>query len=151
MTGTVMQQGSGKHTISMKMGHPTREQAYAMCGVVRDGQACDEIPSAGGRDNTTAWFMFSADGSLCGNGKQGDVAAGQIENGHVLTIQVDLDAGTLKFWVDGQPHDPGWATEVMGPLRWAVSRLHTGTSVEIVPNPELQPWTEWEPLEEKDY
>ena len=86
--------------------------------------------------------MGCYDGSLFGNGKYNDDRAGGIKNGHVLTIQVDLDAGTLRFWVDGQPHGPGWATGVTWPLRWAVSVFETGTSVEIAPNPELQPWTQ---------
>ena len=119
MTDTVMEQGSGKRTISMKMGHPTNEGASALCGVVRDGQACDEEP-AQDRDDTIAWFMHCANGSLFGNGKDCDDEAGEIKNGQVVTIQVDLDAGALKYWVDGQPHGPGWATGVTGPLRWAV-------------------------------
>ena len=37
----------------------------------------------------------------------------------MLTMQVDLDAGTLKFWVDGKSHGPGWTNGVAGRLRWA--------------------------------
>ena len=31
---------------------------------------------------------------------------GKIKSNQVLTIQVNMDAGTLKFWVDGKPHGP---------------------------------------------
>ena len=139
MTDTVMDQGSGKHTISMKIADPTIEYAGIYCGVVRDGQACDKYPLSGGRDNTTGWLMGCASGSLWGNGKWNDEMAGQIKNGQVLTIKLDLDAGTLKFWVDSQSHGSRWTTGVIGPLRWAVSVSRTGAFVEIAPSPELLP------------
>ena len=53
----------------------------------------------------------------------------------MLTTQVDLDAGTLKFWVDGKPHGPGFTSGVTGRLRWATSMFWKGNSVQIVPNP----------------
>merc|ERR1712086_1068717 len=65
--------------------------------------------------------MYSKRGSLWGNGKQGADGAGCINDGQVLTMQVDLDAGTLKFWVDGKPHGPGFTSGVTGRLRWATS------------------------------
>ena len=56
----------------------------------------------------------------------------------------DLDKGTLRFWLDGQPHGPGWSSGVKGKLRWGVSMLYAGLAVQIVPTPELQPWTPWD-------
>ena len=54
-------------------------------------------------------------------------------------MQVDLAAGTLKFWLDGKPHGPGWTSGVTGQLRWATSVGDKGSSVQIVPTPlELQ-------------
>ena len=55
-------------------------------------------------------------------------------------MQVDMDAGTLKIWVDGKPHGPGYTSRVTGPLRWATSMLYKHNSVEIVTTttPELQ-------------
>ena len=54
-------------------------------------------------------------------------------------MKVDMDVGTLKFWVDGKPHGPGYTSGVTGPLCWAINVFRKG-SVEIVPTPELQPW-----------
>ena len=106
------------------------------CGVARDGVACDE--DYANRANTEAWYMYS-NGTLNGNGKEDDDEAGRINEGQVLTIQVGLDAGTLKFWLDGKPHGPGWTSGVTGRLRWATSVAEKGTAVQIVPNPpELQ-------------
>ena len=83
--------------------------------------------------------MCNAGGTLCGNGKQVDDNAGRIKEGQVLTMQVDLDAGTLKFWLDGKPHGPGWASGVTGRLRWTTSVICKGNTVQIVPTPlELQ-------------
>ena len=56
-------------------------------------------------------------------------------------MQVDTDAGTLKFWLDGKPHGPGFASRVTGPLRWATSVYYKSNDVEIVSTLELQPWT----------
>ena len=91
--------------------------------------------------------MNSGIGGLCGNGKEDDDEARKIEPGQVLTLQVNMDAGTLKFWLDGKPHGPGYTSGVTGPLRWATVVGRTGDVVEIVPTPELQPWV---PLEEEE-
>ena len=135
MTGPVME-GTGKHTISMKLGQGDGRYMGIFCGVARDGVACNK--DYGNKEDTEAWYMDNG-GTLFGNGKANDDGAGRINEGQVLTMQVDLDAGTLKFWVDGKPHGPGWTSGVTGRLRWATSVYHKGTSVQIVPNPpELQ-------------
>ena len=53
----------------------------------------------------------------------------------VLTMQVDTDAGTLKFWVDGKPYGPGYTSRVTGPLRRATTVCNRGNAVQIVPTP----------------
>ena len=93
--------------------------------------------------------MNSANGSLCGNSKYSGDAAGGFKSGQVLTMQMDTDAGTLKFWLDGNPHGPGYTSGVTGPLRWAATVANIGNTVEIVPtSSELQACTpEWEDFE----
>jgi len=128
-----------KHTISVCMTNSEEpgKQFIAFCGVVKDGVACgqrhlDESCADG-------WFMSNYKGGLCGNGKHDSDMAGQIKDGQVLTMQVDVSAGSLKFWVDGKPHGPGFACGVQeAPLRWAATVYHTGITIEIVPTPELQ-------------
>ena len=68
--------------------------------VVRDGAPCDEDHAE--RDSAVGWFMDSADGTLNGNGKQDGDKAGGFEADQILTMQVDTDAGTLKFRLDGK-------------------------------------------------
>ena len=52
-----------------------------------------------------------------------------------------LSEGSLRFWVDGKPHGPGHSGGVTGQLRWGASMYLKGAAVEIVPTPELQPWS----------
>jgi hypothetical protein len=69
------------------------------CGVVRDGAAWN-VDHAN-RSSTTGWFMESTFGSLCGNGIDLGISlynkAGRIKSGQILTIEADLDLGTLRF------------------------------------------------------
>ena len=137
MVGHVMEAGIGKHTISMKLAQGSADWVNILCGVVRDGAPCNEGPCPES-ESTLGWFMDSVSGALYGHGKHDDDMAGMVWPGQVLTMQVDTDAGTLKFWVDGKPHGPGYTSGVTGPLRWATTMGFVGNTVEIVPTPELQ-------------
>jgi hypothetical protein len=108
-------------------------------GLVRDGAAWDKRLHA--RESTDAWYMHSI-GSLYGNGKFSSDYAGEIIEGQIVSMEADLDKGTLRFWIDGKPHGPGWSSGVTGRLRWAVSLFYKGAAAEIVPTPELQLWTQ---------
>ena len=55
-----------------------------------------------------------------------------------VTMEADRDAGTLKFWVNGKPHGPGWTSGVTGRLRWATTVGDKTSAVQIVPTPELE-------------
>ena len=91
------------------------------------------------REHIVAWLINSGNGGLFGNGKDHNDEAGRIKSGDELTMQVDTDAGTLKFWVNGKPHGPGYTSGVRGPLQWATSMYsfeESGTdTVAIVPTP----------------
>ena len=78
-------------------------------------------------------------GGLCGNGKADDDEAGQINDGQTVSMEADLDKGTLRFWVDGKQHGPGFVSGVEGHLRWAVCLKFKSNAAQIVPTPELQP------------
>ena len=107
-------------------------------GLVRDGAAWDKDHK--GRESTDAWYMYSL-GYLCGNGKESDDDAGEINEGQIVSMEADLDKGTLRFWVDGKQHGPGWSSGVTGRLRWAVCLTVEGAAVEIVQTAELQSWS----------
>ena len=132
---------SGQHRISIKLMKGSVGSLMHMFGVVRDGRAWDaKFPQSEGTD---VWYMESS-GHLDGNGKCNSDCAGSINEGQIISMAADLDKGTLRFWLDGQPHGPGWSSGVKGKLRWSVSLLFEGTAVQIVPTPELQPWADWD-------
>ena len=37
-----------------------------------------------------------------------NVGVGKIKDGQVLSMELNMDVGTLKFWVDGHLHGPGF-------------------------------------------
>ena len=87
--------GTWKHTISMKLAKDRARYMGMFCGVVRDGAPCNQGHFK--RASTVGWFIYSGNGGLYSNGKYCDEMAGEIESGQILTMQVDMDAGTLKF------------------------------------------------------
>ena len=136
---------SGKHRMSLKLMKGERNRLCHFFGLVRDGAAWDKDHAL--KDSTDAWYMDES-GTLYGNGmKGGDDGAGYIKEGQIVSMEADLDKGTLRFWVDGKPHGPGYSSGVTGRLRWAVCLRYKGAAVQIVPTPELQPWKPWVPPE----
>jgi hypothetical protein len=83
-------------------------------------------------------MKMNSNAYLYGNGKEYSDGAGGINEGQIVSMEADLDKGTLRFWVDGKPHGPGWSSGVTGRLRWAVSLFYKGGAAETVPTPELQ-------------
>jgi hypothetical protein len=135
---------TGTHRISLKLERHTAGDLCHYFGLVRDGAECLKDH----RHRADAWYMGSNLGELYGNGKYADDEAGEIHEGQIVSMEADLDKGTLRFWVDGVPHGPGVSHGVTGRLRWAVSLFCTGGSVKIVPTPDLQPWSlaSWVPV-----
>jgi hypothetical protein len=145
--GETMQTGS--HTISFKNlsddisdpdifssdeGDYQKENFF--CGItLQDGENCE-------RDYDLDLNMSLCNGSVWSHGNADDSCgeAGQICCGQVLSIRVDLDNGSLKFWRDGVPHGPGIENDkriTKGPVRWLAEVLYSDCSVQIVPTPEL--------------
>jgi hypothetical protein len=80
------------------------------------------------------WFIWTAGGGLCGNGKDEDDVAGNIDVGDRVGVLLDLDEGSLRFFVNGAQHGPGYpAGSVTGPVVCAVSMFGPGTSARLLP------------------
>jgi hypothetical protein len=90
---------SGKHQMSLKLMEGEGSSLNHYFGLVRDGAAWDEDHRAGA--STDAWYMDESD-SLFGHGKDYDDEAGEIDEGQIVSMEADLDKGTLRFWVDGK-------------------------------------------------
>ena len=85
-----------------------------------------------------------------GNTSATKLARSKSASGQILSLELDMDAGILKFWRDGKPHGPGWSSGVKGRLRWAMTTFEEGTAVQIVPTPDLEPWKERDGQEDSD-
>jgi hypothetical protein len=91
------------------------------------------------RDSTEGWFVHNAGGSLFGNGKEGDDEADDIDEGDRVGVLLDLDEGSLRFFVNDVQHGPGYpAGSVTGPVVCAVQFHSTqsgapGGSVRLLP------------------
>ena len=76
----------------------------------------------------------------CG-GTVENVGVGKIKDAQVLSMELNMDVGTLKFWVDGHLHGPGFTGirpgDFGGRLRWATCVTKVGMSVRIVLTPTL--------------
>lgn len=131
---TAMQPHSGKYWISFN-------GMYDLVGVVQDGDhvLCDVNYAQ--VDSQEGWFIDKLLGELAGNGHDQtgnccpDFALNSLD---VLTLELDTDLGTLKFFVNGKIHGPGFTGVTGGPMRWAVSLWGIGDFAQIVPNPELE-------------
>ena len=120
------------HRMSLKLIKGEGDGLFHMFGLVRDGAAWDKGNTS--RASTDVWYMSNY-GGLHGNGKAGDDGAGTINEGQIVSMEADLDKGTLRFWVDGKQHGPGYMSGVQDRVRWAVSMRYKGAAVEIVPRP----------------
>jgi hypothetical protein len=92
------------------------------------------------RGSTDGWFISAYNGSLCGNGKEGDGKSGAYKQGDRVGVLLDLDNGSLRFFKNGVQHGPGYpAGSVTGPVVAAVQMYNKDASVRMLPNTEAQP------------
>jgi hypothetical protein len=90
-----------------------------------------------GYECTDIWFMSTFDGSLSGNGKHAELAAGAYEQGDRVGVLLDLDNGSLRFFKNGVEHGPGYpAGSVTGPVVHAAKLYSKNHSVRLLPNAE---------------
>ena len=57
--------------------------------------------------------------------------AGYVPEGARLGCKLDLDAGTLTFYLNGVKHGPGW-TGVVGPVKRCVEMYNEGDVLTLV-------------------
>jgi hypothetical protein len=73
------------------------------------------------RGSTDGWFIDTYGAHLFGNGKEHDDRADPIDEGDRVGVLLDLDEGSLRFFVNGVQHGPGYpADSVTGPVVCAV-------------------------------
>jgi hypothetical protein len=85
-------------------------------------------------ESTDGWFIWTADGSLCGNGRDGYYQAGTICQGDRVGVLLDLDSGSLLFFKNGVQHGPGYPPgSVTGPVVHALEFYARNTSARLLP------------------
>jgi hypothetical protein len=78
-----------------------------------------------------SWFLG---GTLCGNGKEFDDAAGEYEQGDCVGVLLGLGGGPLRFVRNGAHHSPGYAAgRVTCPVVAAVQMTNIA-GVRLLPN-----------------
>jgi hypothetical protein len=89
-------------------------------------------------DCTDGWCISATSGSLLGNGKYYNDAAGTYTQGDRVGVLLDLDDGSLRFFKNGVQHGSGFgAGSVTGPVVAAVQMYASGTAVRLLPNVQL--------------
>jgi len=105
---------------------------FAMNRLVSDASwgvaRLEDVASADSlREQPHTWLLGANNGALfsVAGGKRNASPAGQIHDGDFLGWLLDLDAGTLRFFRNGQPHGPGH-TDVAPPVRVCVELTRKG-------------------------
>jgi hypothetical protein len=129
-----MRANTGKYTLSVKVLGDASAESGVTLGVAPDDTEWDRDPfvteeeGVGGGGGRRSFGMWLGAGML----EESDHASGQVCTGQTVTMDLDTDAHTLKFWVDGKPHGPGFTSRVKGSLRWAMNTLSEYDCIQIV-------------------
>jgi hypothetical protein len=103
---------------------------YMNVGVTRPN--LDPVGDYIDSDCTDGWFIHMKEGSLYGNGKNDDDAAGPYKQGDRVGVLLDLNKGSLLFFKNGVQHGPGYAPgSVTGPVVAAVEIYSEGQSARL--------------------
>jgi hypothetical protein len=111
----------------------SEKMAYIFIGVSRPN--LDPVGDYVESFCTDGWFIHMGDGTLYGNGKEDDDAAGPYKQGDRLGVLLDLNNGSLLFFKNGVQHGPGYAAgSVTGPVVAAAELSFEGNKVRLHAN-----------------
>jgi hypothetical protein len=87
------------------------------------------------------WFTCAESGTLFGNGKAydaaGDYNQGGCKQGDRVGMLLDLDSGSLRFFINGVQHGAGFAAgSVTEPVVAAVHMANKDSTLRLLPNAE---------------
>ena len=85
-------------------------------------------------DASRAFYVFGKCGNLWGDGLCGASMQGPFKAGDRIGVLLDLDAGWMRFYRNGERCGPGFTEGVTGPLLRAVELCAEGTVVTVVPD-----------------
>ena len=126
---------TGKHSINLKLKSKS-DQSALFAGVFRDG-----LPSKGeykAQSDKRAWSMDTWKGGLFGNDHYYTHCAGTLfsdrEEGVTSTslrMELDLDNGTLKYFLHDKQHGPGFQG-ISGPVNFGVMFFELDQEAEVL-------------------
>jgi hypothetical protein len=118
----------GRHYWEVEM---TKWVSYDNCmvGAVRPGLDHDKDHFY----TNDAYLIDACDGALCGNGKRGSDEQGKFAEGDRVGVLLDLDAGWLRFYLNGKRCGPGFTEGVTGPLLRAAHVYNKGDMLTVLP------------------
>jgi hypothetical protein len=99
-----------------------------LVGAVRPGLDRDKDHSSG----IDGYFIYGANGALFGNGKFLDDPQGQFATGDRIGVLLDLDAGWMRLYRNGERCGPGYTQGVTGPLVRAAQIAIAGSKVTVL-------------------
>ena len=79
-----------------------------------------------------AYFIFGFNGSLWGNGKPGADRQGAFAQGDRIGVLLDLDAGWMRLYRNGERCGPGYTEGVTGPLVRAAQMYREGDTLTVL-------------------
>jgi hypothetical protein len=91
--------------------------------------------------DTLGWFSCAESGTLFGNGKAydsvGDYSQGGCKQGDRVGMLLDLNDGSLRFFINGVQHGAAFAAgSVTGPVVAAVMMANKDSILRLLPNAE---------------
>jgi hypothetical protein len=103
--------------------------AYAMLGAVRPGLDHDKCYNT----SNDAYYIDGGSGGLFGNGKLRAEATGKFAKADRVGVLLDLDAGWMRFYRNGQRWGAGFTEGVTGPLVRAAEFYNKGDKATALP------------------
>jgi hypothetical protein len=100
-----------------------------MIGAARPGLGHDKYHA----QSNDAYFIYGSSGSLYGNGKVGANRQGAFATGDRIGVLLDLDAGWMRLYRNGEQCGPGFTEGVTGPLMRAAQLVYAGSKVTVLP------------------
>jgi hypothetical protein len=133
LTTTGIEITAGKHYWEVKL--VSKDVGSIMIGISRP--ILDPTGEYSRKDCTDGWFVCPYNGTLCGNGKQFDDAAGGYKQGDRVGVLVDFGNGSLRFFKNGLQHGSGYpAGSVAGPVVHAVQMKNMNNRARLLQNAE---------------
>jgi hypothetical protein len=119
---------AGRHYWEVEILSERTEDIYV--GVTRPN--LDPVGNYTRHECTDGWFITPGNGSLWGNGKEGEDRAGDFNQGDRTGVLLDLNNGSLLFFKNGVQHGPGYpAGSVTGPVVVAVELSWINQAVKL--------------------